>query len=247
MELELDDRVCVITGASRGIGRATALRLHRERARLLLVGRDDAALREVSGLCGGARWIAVDITQDGAAARIVEDIAEGMGGIDVLVNNAGGARVCHIDDLTDAEFDEQWRLNVLAPMRLIRSAAPRMAARGGGAIVNISSASGKRPAGGNAAYAISKAAQLSMSRAYADRWAGEGVLINAIAPGPVETEVWASPSAEFRAAAEAAIPLGRLAQPEEIADVIVFLASRRATAVAGAAWSVDGGSVATIV
>ena len=183
-----------------------------------------------------------------------------MGGIDVLVNNAGTSRAVPLDDLTEADFDEQWRLHVLAPLALMQRAAPRMAARGGGRIVNVSSSSGKRPGQRNVAYSVTKAAQLSLSRAFADRWAADNVLVNAVTPGPVAHRAVDRAGRPRRAgrrargnaqeaidAAAAKIPLGRFAEPAEIADVIVFLASARASTVTGAAWSADGGAVPVIL
>jgi 3-oxoacyl-[acyl-carrier protein] reductase len=149
----------------------------------------------------------------------------------------------------------------MGPMRLMRAAAPRMAAAGGGRIVNVCSSSGKRPSLTNAAYSVTKAAQLSLSRHFADRYVGDGVLVNAVAPGPVSSPVWLDPGGladqaahergmtreEALAAQQAKVPLGRFAEPEEIAAVIVFLCSRRASTVTGAAWSADGGTVPTFL
>jgi 3-oxoacyl-[acyl-carrier protein] reductase len=146
-------------------------------------------------------------------------------------------------------------------MRLMRAAAPRMAAAGGGRIVNVCSSAGKRPSLTNAAYAVTKAAQLSLSRVFADRYAADGVLVNAVAPGPVASPLWTDPGGLADQVAEgrgisrdealdgqaAKIPLGRFAEPEEIAAVIVFLCSRRASTVTGAAWSADGGTVPTFL
>src|SRR3954447_8239780 len=258
MDLGLEGKVCVVTGASRGIGLETAKRLCAEGARVLFVARDEQLLAKVSEECG-ADYIACDVTEPEADRIIIAACAEQMGGIDVLVNNAGTSRAVALDDLTDRDFDEQWRLHVLAPFHLMHDAAPRMAARGGGRIVNVSSSSGKRPGQRNVAYSVTKAAQLSLSRAFADRWAPEGVLVNAVTPGPVATELWTGAgglgeqiAGEGRAqeaidAAAAKIPLGRFAQPGEIADVIVFLCSARASTVTGAAWSADGGAVPVII
>lgn len=258
MDLGLRDKVCVVTGASRGIGHETARRLCAEGARVLFVARDGEALARAAEGCGG-EYLAVDVTDPEADARIVATCAEQMGGIDVLVNNAGTSRSVALDELDDAEFEAQWRLHVLAPFRLMQAAAPRMAARGGGRIVNVSSSSGKRPGQRNVAYSVTKAAQLSLSRAFADRWASENVLVNAVAPGPVATGLWTEPgglgeqiAGEGRAqeaidAAAQKIPLGRFAEPGEIADVILFLCSERASTVSGAAWSADGGAVPVII
>lgn len=259
MELGLHGRVCVVTGASRGIGLAVARRLAGEGARVLLVARGAEALERAAGVCEGAEWLAADVTEPGAAERIVAACAERIGEIDVLVNNAGTMAIRAIDELTDEDYERQWRLSVLAPLRLMREAAPRMARRGWGRIVNVSSSSGKRPGSRNVAYGVGKAGLLSLSRAYADRWAAEGVLVNAVTPGPVDSELWTAPgglgeqvagpgrAAEAIAAAAAKLPLGRFAQPGEIADVIVFLCSERASTVAGAAWSADGGAVPVII
>jgi 3-oxoacyl-[acyl-carrier protein] reductase len=258
MDLGLTDKVCVVTGASRGIGLEVARRLCQEGAKVLFVGRDAEALERVAEDCD-AEYLACDVTDPDADRRIVATCAEQMGGIDVLVNNAGTSRSVALDDLTDEDFEEQWRLHVMAPFRLMREAAPRMASRGGGRIVNVSSSSGKRPGQRNVAYSVTKAAELSLSRAFADRWAKANVLVNAVTPGPVATELWtgagglgeqiAGPGRAQEAIEDAAakIPLGRFAEPQEIADVIVFLCSARASNVTGAAWSADGGAVPVII
>jgi 3-oxoacyl-[acyl-carrier protein] reductase len=262
MDLGLRDKVCVVTGASRGIGLETARRLAAEGGRVLLAGRDEEALVEAcAGLGDAADWIAADVTDPDADERIVATCAEQMGGIDVLVNNAGTSWVRALDELTDDEWRRQYELHVLAPMRLMRAAAPRMAARGGGRIVNVCSSAGKRPSLTNPAYSVTKAAQLSLSRVFADRHAADGVLVNAVTPGPVASPLWTAPggmadqaarargSTREEALAEQAarVPLGRFAEPGEIADVVAFLCSARAGYVTGAAWSVDGGAVAIIV
>ena len=262
MDLELRDKVCVVTGASRGIGRATAERLAGAGARVLLDARGEEELRAATTACGAdADYLACDITDPDADERIIATCAEQMGGVDVLVNNAGTTWARALTELTDADWLAQYALNVLGPMRLMRAAAPRMAARGGGRIVNVCSSAGKRPSLYNAAYSVTKAAQLSLSRAFADAYARDGVLVNAVAPGPVASELWMADGgmADQLAASEgltkdesiarrsAGVPLGRFAEPGEIADVIVFLCSARASTVSGAAWSADGGTVATIV
>jgi 3-oxoacyl-[acyl-carrier protein] reductase len=261
MDLGLRDRACVITGASRGIGKATAIGLAGEGARTLLIGRDESALKAVAEQCTGAATLALDITAADTGERIKHDCLDAFGRIDVLVNNAGTSSARNADELTDAEWQEQWELNVMAPMRLMRALAPAMAERGWGRIVNVSSSSGKRPGQRNIAYSVTKAAELSLSRAFADLHAGSGVLINAITPGPVGTELWLGPGGLADQVAKArgisreevleqtakGVPIGRLADDEEIARVIVFLCSEAASYVTGSAWSVDGGAVPGIL
>jgi len=260
MELELDGKVCVVTGASRGIGLEVGRGLCAEGARVLFVGRDPDALVEAAEGCGG-EYLAGDITEPELAERIVATCAEQMGGIDVLVNNAGTSFARGLDDLSDEDWQGQWDLHVMAPMRLMRAAAPRMAQRGGGRIVNVCSSAGKRPSLTNPAYSVTKAAQLSLSRVFADSYASNNVLVNAVAPGAVASELWTGADGlaeqiaaarggtpdEALAAQASKIPLGRLAEPREIADIVVFLSSARASNVTGAAWSADGGTVPIIV
>jgi 3-oxoacyl-[acyl-carrier protein] reductase len=262
VDLGLRDRACVITGASRGIGRATALMLAGEGASLLLVGRDRATLDELARECGAsARSLALDVTDPSAGARLVQVCLEAFERIDVLINNAGTSEVRSLDELTDQDWQAQWELHVMAPMRAMRAAAPVMAERGFGRIVNLSSSSGKRPGQRNIAYSVTKAAVLSLSRAYADAYAAQGVLVNAVTPGPVGTELWLAPGGLADQTVEAqgssrdevlekvasGVPLGRLAKQDEIAAVIAFLCSERASYVTGAAWSVDGGTVPVII
>jgi len=260
MDLGLSGKRCIVTGASRGIGRATAALLAAEGARLLLVARNGDAL--ASAAPPGAELLAADITHEDAGERIVAACVERFGGIDVLVNNAGTSWIKPLDELTEDDWERQWQLNVRGPDRLMRAAAPRMAEQRWGRIVNVTSSSGKRPSLRNAAYSVTKAAQLSLSRAYADAFAAKGVLVNAVAPGITASELWtgdegladqevAAGGAEDRraamAAAAARVPLGRFAEPGEIAAVVVFLCSERASDVVGAAWSVDGGAVPLIL
>src|SRR5215218_9575713 len=192
MDLELRDKVSVVTGASSGIGLETARRLCAEGANVLMVARDAERLERAADDCG-AEFLAVDVTEPDAPERIVATCAEQMGGIDVLVNNAGTSFARPRDELTDEDWQGQWELHVMGPMRLMRAAAPRMAAAGGGRIVNVCSSAGKRPSLTNAAYSVTKAAQLSLSRVFADTYAADGVLVNAIAPGPVASGLWVDP------------------------------------------------------
>ncbi|MGB2712131.1 MAG: SDR family oxidoreductase, partial [Conexibacter sp.] len=202
-----------------------------------------------------------DVTALDAGDRLVAACEQRLGGIDVLVNCAGTSWLRELEQLTEDDWEAQWQLNVRAPERLMRAAAPRMAQQGWGRIVNVASSSGKRPSLRNAAYSVTKAAELSLSRVYADAFAGSGVLVNAVAPGITASSLWTARGgladqaavagggtrAEALEAAAAKVPLGRFAEPDEIAAVVVFLCSERASDVAGAAWSVDGGSVPGII
>jgi 3-oxoacyl-[acyl-carrier protein] reductase len=258
MDLGITGRACVVTGASRGIGLATARALVAEGARVLLVGRDDGALAEAAEkLTADVATIAADVTDPDAAERIAAKCERRFGGVDVLVNNAGTSWPRPLEELTDAEWDSMWALHVMAPMRLMRRVAPAMAERGWGRIVNVGSSAGKRPSSTNAAYNVTKAAQHMLARVFADEYAGSGVLVNTVAPGAVETPLWMAPGGladqaaedqgvsreEALAGARSKIPLGRLGSEDEIAAVIAFLCSERASNVAGANWSVDGGAV----
>jgi 3-oxoacyl-[acyl-carrier protein] reductase len=258
MELGIEGRSCVVTGASRGIGLATARALAAEGARVLMVARSSETLAEaVEQVEGEAAGLAIDVTVPGAAAAIIDECAHVFAPVDVLVSNAGTSRARGLEELTDEDWEEQWALHVMASMRLMRAAAPGMASRGWGRIVNVGSSSGKRPSLSNAAYSVSKAAQLALSRVFADTYAGRGVLVNAVAPGPVASPLWmaegglADQAAEKQGvsreealeAARGKIPLGRFGTEDEIAAVIAFLCSERAADVVGASWSVDGGSV----
>jgi 3-oxoacyl-[acyl-carrier protein] reductase len=247
MELGLADKACVVTGAGRGIGAAVVAMLEAEGAHVLPVSR-------TSGF-------QADVTDPASAERIVAECEDRFGGIDVLVNNAGTSEVKPLEELTDADWQAQWDLHVMGPMRLMKAAAPRMAQRGGGRIVNVCSSAGKRPSLTNMAYSVTKAAQLSLSRAFADTWADRGVLVNAVAPGPVSSSLWMDEGGmadqlaaargisreEALEAQQSKVPLGRYGTAEEIASVIAFLCSAQASDVAGAAWSVDGGTVPTII
>lgn len=251
MDLGLRDRLCLVTGSTGGIGLATARLLVEEGARVVTSGRSEAP-----GM-GEALHVRADLSRRGEAERVVGEAGE----LDVLVNNVGYAEQRDFLSLTDEQWDEAWQLNVMSYVRAIRAAVPGMRERGGGVIVNVSSTAGKRPSTGMPDYSVTKAAVLSLSRLVADLYAGDRIRCNAITPGPTATEAWlgdggladqqAARSGKNRDEVLEAVgkgrPLGRLAEPEEIAAVVAFLCSDRASYVTGAAWSADGGTVPIIV
>jgi len=250
VELGLSGRICVVTGSTGGIGLSTAKLLVDEGARVVTAGRSEAP-----GI-GEALHVCTDLSQPGEPERLIAEAGE----LDVLVNNVGIAVQRDFLTVTDEEWDASWELNVMSYVRAIRAAVPVMRGRGG-AIVNLSSTAGKRPSTSMPDYSVSKAAVLSLSRLVADLYAADGIRCNAVTPGPTATEAWLGDGGladqqgartgkardEVLAAVGAGRPLGRLAQPEEIAAVVAFLCSDRAAYVTGAAWSADGGTVPVIL
>jgi 3-oxoacyl-[acyl-carrier protein] reductase len=246
VNLGLEGKVCVVTGATRGIGASTARMLSQEGANVLSVARSGADLD-------------VDVTSRDAGERVLAACPSTPW---ALVNAAGTSRARPLDGLSDGDWQQQWELHVMGPMRLMRALAPAMAESGGGRIVNVASSSGKRPSSRlDASYSVTKAAQLSLSRVFADAWAARGVLVNAVTPGPVEGESWTKAGGladqlaartgktrdEVLESTGAGLPRGRMGTDAEAAAVIVFLCSEPASNVVGAAWSVDGGNVPTIL
>ena len=250
MDLGLAGKRCLVTGSTGGIGQETARMLVAEGARVVTCGRREApAVGEVA-------HVAADLSQPGEPERAVVEAAGELDGLDVLVNNAGIARQARFEDVPDDEWDAYWQLNVMSQVRAIRAALAHLR-DGGGAIVNVSSTAGKRPSTGMPHYSVTKAAVLSLSRLVADLYAKDDIRCNAVTPGPTATDAWLGAGGladqqggdreEVLARVGSGRPLGRLARPEEIAAVIVFLCSDQASYVTGAAWSADGGTVPIIV
>jgi NAD(P)-dependent dehydrogenase (short-subunit alcohol dehydrogenase family) len=250
VELGLTDKACLVTGSTAGIGLETARLLVGEGARVVTCGR-----REAPGV-GELAHVGVDLADAGGPERAVSEAAATLGGLDVLVNNVGVARQARFEEVEDHEWDAYWQLNVMSYIRAIRAALPHLRASRG-CVVNVSSTAGKRPSTTMPHYSVTKAAVLSLSRLIADLYATDGVRCNAVTPGPTATDAWLGEGGladqtggdrdEVLARVAAGRPLGRLANPEEIAAVIVFLCSERASYVTGAAWSADGGTVPIIV
>jgi NAD(P)-dependent dehydrogenase (short-subunit alcohol dehydrogenase family) len=256
VDLGLQSTVCLITGSTGGIGLESARLLAAEGATVVTSGRRD----EAPGV-GETLHVAAELSRAGEPERLVREVEEKLGRVDCLVNNVGLAVQRSFDEVTDAQWDELWQLNVMSYVRAIRAVLPGMRERRAGVIVNVSSTAGKRPSASMPDYSVTKAAVLSLSRLIADVYAKDGIRCNAITPGPTATEAWlaaggladqqAARSGKTRDEVLAAVgggrPLGRLAEPEEIAAVIAFLCSPRSGYVTGAAWSADGGTVPIII
>ena len=257
MDLRLNGAACIVTGAGRGIGRAAARALCAEGARVVLSALEADELEETAAACRAAGGEAVvapgDLTAPETPGALVDRCHAELGPVDVLVNCAGRVWYRSVPDLTDEDLYAQWELNVMALARLLRLVGPEMAARGAGRVVAVSSVSAKQPSAANVAYGATKTAQVALVRGFADAYAAQGVVINSLLPGPVDTALWRAGNAQMAAArgvdpeqiardVAAALPRGKVAGEDEIAAVIAFLASPLAANVSGSAWTVDGGS-----
>jgi NAD(P)-dependent dehydrogenase (short-subunit alcohol dehydrogenase family) len=259
MDLGLSGRACAVTGASRGIGRETARKLCAEDAGVLLVARSEEQLAEAAEECGreGGRAAALtlDVTAEDAGERIVAEATELFGQLDVLVNNAGTARRRDLDDVPDEDWYAAFELNVMAPLRTMRAAVPPMAERGWGRIVNVSGLAARQT--GSVVGSVRNVAVAAMTKNLADEYGAQGVNVTVVHPAMTRTERTPDTLAAMAAArgctpaeVEAAIAdrttIGRMVTAQEVASVIVFLASPRSVSITGDPIAVGGGARGTI-
>ena len=249
MNLELDGRCCLVTGGSRGLGRAIALALAAEGAKVLVTGRDAAALasaRESSG--GRIETHTTDLSEIEAVAALPDTTAERLGALDVLVNCAGVAQAMPFVEQTAHSWQEAVAVNVLAPAVLTRAAAHYLSATGGGKVINVASVGGLRGKAGLVAYGTAKGALIAFTRALAVEWAPRDVQVNAIAPGAFATDMQGAVlnDPELLDRRVRRIPARRMATAEEIGPLACYLASPRSAFVTGAVFVIDGGEEAKL-
>lgn len=258
MELELRDRVAVVTGASRGIGRAIALALAAEGARVVAVARDRAALDQLAaeiaaGAPSRALGLPADLSRLAEVERVVAEAHRAMGRLDILVNNAGAIRGGAFLDIPDAQWTEDWSLKLLGYIRMARAVFPLMQRQGGGRIINVVGAAARNPTATYLTGGAANAALVNFTKGLADLGAESNILVTAVSPAATRTERWDSlmeqqakasgrSVEDLRKQAEAPYRLGRIATPRDIADLVCFLASARASFITGICVTVDGGA-----
>jgi len=250
MELGLDDKVAVVTGASRGIGRAIALALAGERARVVMCARHAgdlaAAVAEAGQRGGAARGVIADVTTPQGVATLIDAATGAYGGIDIVVNNVGGSGGRDFDATDEGDLQAVLERNLFPALRVSRAALPHLRARGGGVIALVASIYG-RESGGGPSYNVAKAAEISLAKAMARDLARDNVRVVSVAPGSVlfPGGGWArrqkAAPAGIAAFVTREIPFGRFGRPEEIGDVVAFLCSPRASWITGACVPIDGG------
>jgi 3-oxoacyl-[acyl-carrier protein] reductase len=258
MDLELKDKVAVITGGSVGIGLAVAQGLAREGVHLLLCARDEARVVEVAHKIAAdygikAVGVGADVSKDGDIDRVLATAEQAFGGADILINNAGTGSNETILEAPDDKWQYYWDLHVMAAVRLARGLVPVMVKRGGGVIINNASICAKQPLGYEPIYNVTKAALMMFSKCLSNEVIGKNVRVNCINPGLVLTPDWKKTARQLTVGTDTTweqyldriakdnAPIGRFATPEELADFFVFLCSPRASYCVGSTYYVDGG------
>jgi NAD(P)-dependent dehydrogenase (short-subunit alcohol dehydrogenase family) len=244
MTNNLTGKTALVTGATAGIGYAIAQQLAAEGADVIVHGRNAErgakAVQAIENAGGKARFIAADVSD----AADVRRLADEAGAVDILVNNAGIYRFAPTFETTDADFDDQLNTNLRAPYVLVQKLVPGMIERGQGSVINVTTVAASTPAAGAGIYGASKAALELLTRLWADEFGGQGVKVNAVAPGPTQTQGTADMSTELIEGLGRTTTLGRTAEADEIANVVTFVASPAASYVNGAILTVGGGSQA---
>ncbi|MFG3590602.1 SDR family NAD(P)-dependent oxidoreductase [Streptomyces sp. NPDC047990] len=234
-------RTALVTGATAGIGRAVAAQLAREGADVIVHGRDavrgEEVVAEIKATGGSARFVQADLGN----AEDVQRLADTVGDVDILVNNAGVYKFQSTAEMTAELFDLQMDLNTKAPYLLVRELAPRMVARGHGSIVNIGTVAATLTTTATGIYAASKAALEHLTQIWAAEYAKQGVRVNTVSPGPIRTPGTAADEATLKAIADGMTAMGRVGEPEEVAEAVTFLASDSASYITGAVLEVGGG------
>ena len=258
MDLELKEKIALVTGASRGIGRAIARGLAAEGARVALCARDKATLEtaaaEIARETRAEPFIvAGDLSRLEEVERAAREVHRRFGRIDILVNNAGAIRGGDFLTIPDAQWADDWSLKLLGYIRMARAVFPLMRAQGGGRIINVVGAAARNPTTGYLPGGVANAGLVNFTKGLADLGAPHGILVTAVSPAATATDRWqrlmaqqadaaGKPREQHRAEVEAAYPLGRIARPEDIADLVCFLASARASFLTGICITVDGGA-----
>jgi NAD(P)-dependent dehydrogenase (short-subunit alcohol dehydrogenase family) len=264
MNLELTDRVALVTGGSKGIGRAIAKALAKEGVKVAVTARGISALQETADELRDSKILTVpaDATDQEAANGVIAKVIEVFGGLDILVNNVGGAgKFGGFRDLTDVDWRKAFDLNVISCVHFVRAAEPHLLKSKCGRIINISSISGVQPGEFNPHYAVTKAATINLSKFLSNYFVKDGVLVNVICPGPVHSDSWDENvnrlAAERRISLQdarlqvereesAKIPLGRVGEGEDVAGLVLYLASDKANWITGSCFHVNGGKLRTI-
>jgi NAD(P)-dependent dehydrogenase (short-subunit alcohol dehydrogenase family) len=245
MTVDFSGKIVLVTGGGNGIGAASCRGFAEGGARVAVIDRDAAAAQSVAAeIGGGATGHALDVADGAAFARLAAEIAAQAGGIDILVNSAGTITRQTIAAMPVADWDRVIAVNLRGPFNGVQAVIPHMRARGGGAIVNIASVAGRRISfGGGANYSASKAGLLGFTRHAAYELAPDRIRVNAVCPGPTATGFGGGqlPSEEQKERRATKIPLGRMVEPEDIADAVLFLASDNSRMCTGIALDVDGG------
>ncbi|HEX6573496.1 MAG TPA: 3-oxoacyl-[acyl-carrier-protein] reductase [Gemmatimonadaceae bacterium] len=244
MNIDLSGKNAVVTGSTRGIGRAVAEALAQSGARVAIVGRDkDKASAVATAIGNGAAGFACDVSDTAQVAQLVAEVEKEFGGIDILVNNAGLTRDNLVMRLKDEDWDEVLNANLRGAFAAIRAAARGMMKKRSGRIINMASVVGLMGNKGQANYAASKAGLIALTKSIAKELGSRNILVNAIAPGYIETEMTDAMTPEARTALSGMIPLERLGKPSDIASMVVFLASDHASYITGQVLVIDGGMV----